>query len=351
MGTFNFEDDTEFGAKSDPLVDKLGSSYDELDYYIREAAVTERIKADIQGTIPISQAAATSSTHSSLSPQKHFMIPDTQVKPGVPLYHLEWIGQYLVDNPPDRLIMIGDWYDVPSLSSYDRGKKSFEGRRLMADLDCGHRALELLEKPMEQRNAALRRSKHKQITMDKHVTWGNHEHRISRTVENVPELDGLIGVHILDEFWRKRGWTTHQYTEVVDLDGVWYSHCFLTELTGRAIGAMASTMLKQIGHTFTQGHRQTYEVACRYVGQKMQRALIAGACYLHDEEYKGPHRKDSERSANYHWRGCVMKHDVADGEYSLMELPLDYFCRRYEGMTLERFMRKVYPAYPCYGDE
>jgi hypothetical protein len=205
-----------------------------------------------------------------------------------------------------------------------------------------------MEKPLEQRNAALKRSKHRQIQIDKHVTWGNHEHRANRASEDIPQLDGLIGTHIFDEFWQARGWNTHQYTKVIDLDGVWYSHCFLTELTGRAIGAQASTMLKTIGHTFTQGHRQTYEVAARYVGDRMHRALIAGACYLHDEEYKGPTRAQSERSANYHWRGCVMKHDVADGEYSLMELPLDYFCRRYEGMSLERFMRATYPAWPRY---
>jgi len=329
-------------------IKNASAAYEELDQLITQASIKERIKADIQGTVPISQAAASTSTADSLIPKKHFMIPDTQVKPGVPLYHLEWIGQYLVDNPPDRLIMIGDWYDFPSLSYYDRGKKAFEGRRLIADLDAGHRALELMEGPMDRRNAALKRMKKAPIRMDKHVTWGNHEHRMTRTVDSNPELAGLLGVHLLDEFWKDRNWTPHQYTEVVDLDGVWYSHCYLTELTGRALGAMASTMLKQVGHTFTQGHRQTYEVACRYVGGKMQRALIAGACYLHDEEYKGPTRANSERSANYHWRGCVMKHDVADGEYSLMELPLDYFCRRYEGMTLKRFMRKVWPAWPCY---
>jgi len=329
-------------------IKKANSSYEELDYLIRRAAEAERIKADIQGTVPISRAAGATSASTRHVPKKHFMIPDTQVKPGVPLYHLEWIGQYIVDHPPDRLIMIGDWYDLPSLSSYDRGKRAFEGRRFTADIDAGHRALELLEKPLELRNAALRRSKHALIKIDKHVTWGNHEDRARRISEDVPELDGLIGVHLFDEFWQARGWNTHQYTEVVDLDGVWYSHCFLTELTGRALGAMASTMLKTIGHTFTQGHRQTYEVAARYVGDKMHRALIAGACYLHDEDYKGPNRKSSERSANYHWRGCVMKHDVADGEYSLMELPLDYFCRRYEGMSLERFMRKVHPAFPGY---
>jgi len=338
--------DYEYSDEQREEIKKCNSSYEELDYLLRQAAKDERIRADIQGTIPISRAAAITSSSKDHEPKKHFMIPDTQVKPGVPLYHLEWIGQYIVDHPPDRLIMIGDWYDLPSLSSYDQGKRAFEGRRFTADVDSGHRALELLERPLEARNAVLKRIKHATIKIDKHVTWGNHENRADRASEDIPQLHGLIGTHLFDEFWRARGWSTHQYTEVVDLDGVWYSHCFLTELTGKALGGMAATMLKSIGHTFTQGHRQTYEVAARYVGDRMHRALIAGACYLHDEEYKGPARKFSERSANYHWRGCVMKHDVADGEYSLMELPLDYFCRRYEGVSLERFMQKVYPAYP-----
>lgn len=338
----------EYTPEEQEEIKNARSSYEELDYLLRRAAETERVKADIQGSIPISPSAASTSTSADTEPKKHFMIPDTQVKPGVPLYHLDWIGQYIVDNPPDRLIMIGDWYDLPSLSSYDKGKKAFEGRRLTADIDAGHRALELMEKPLDNENARLRRNKKASLKIDKHVTWGNHEDRANRVAQNVPELDGLIGTHIFDKFWQARGWNTHQYTEVIDLDGVWYSHCFLTELTGRALGCMASTMLQKVGHTITQGHRQTYEVAARYVGDKMQRALIAGACYLHDEEYKGPVRGTSERSANYHWRGCVYKHDVAEGEYSLMELPLDYFCRRYEGVSLEKFMRKVYPAWPTY---
>lgn len=336
----------EYDNEQQEEIKGVESSYEELDYLLRRAAEHERIRADIRGTVPISIAAGVTSTSREFTPKTHLMIPDTQVKPGVPLYHLEWIGQYIVDNPPDRLIMIGDWYDLPSLSSYDQGKKSFEGRRFTADVDAGHRALELLEKPLNDRNAALRRSKHAQLKIDKHVTWGNHEDRARRVSEDMSQLDGLIGVHLFDEFWQANGWETHQYTEVVNLDGVWYSHCFLTELTGRAMGGMASTMLKNIGNSFTMGHRQVYEVAARYVGSRMHRALIAGACYLHDEDYKGPLRRDSERSANFHWRGCVYKHDVADGEYSLMELPLDYLCRRYEGMTLERFMRKTYRAFP-----
>lgn len=272
--------------------------------------------------------------------KKHFVIPDTQIKPGVPLDHLDWIGRYIVDRKPDVIVMIGDWYDLPSLSSWDKGKAQFEGRRLHADIEAGNRALERLEAPLEQYNAIRRERKERQYFPEKHVTWGNHEHRADRAAEASSELQGLVGTHVFDDFWRARGWNTHAFTEVVDIDGIWYSHLFLKELTGQPIGAMASTMLKEVGHTFTMGHRQSYELATRYVGSQMQRALIAGACYLHDEEYKGPPRENSVRSANHHWRGCVMKNDVCNGQYSLMELPLDYFCRRYEGTTLDEFMAK-----------
>ena len=32
---------------------------------------------------------------------KHMVIPDTQVKPGCPVDHLKWAGQYAVDKKPE----------------------------------------------------------------------------------------------------------------------------------------------------------------------------------------------------------------------------------------------------------
>ena len=59
---------------------------------------------------------------------KHMVIPDTQVKPGCPIEHLKWAGQYAVDKKPDVIVHIGDHWDMPSLSHYDKGTTSFEGR-------------------------------------------------------------------------------------------------------------------------------------------------------------------------------------------------------------------------------
>ena len=55
--------------------------------------------------------------------KKHLVIGDTQVKPGISLSYLTWIGKYIVDKQPDVIVMIGDFADMPSLSSYDVGKK------------------------------------------------------------------------------------------------------------------------------------------------------------------------------------------------------------------------------------
>jgi len=269
----------------------------------------------------------------------HLFIPDTQVKPGVPLDHLDWVGQYIVDRKPDVIVHAGDHYDLPSMSAWDRKKtaSAFEGRRYRADVQAGHDGLIRLEGPLDAYNAERRRYKEKQYKPEKHITWGNHEHRIERYIETAGELEGLLGIFEFDEFWRSRGWTTHQFLEVAEIDGVHYSHYFYNPLTGRPWGGMIQTRLKSIGYTFTQGHTQTLDHGVRYVGDQQQHGLVAGSCYLHDEDFKGP-------QGNHHWRGIVVKHEVQAGAYDPMFVSLNYLCNRYEGVSLDKFMAKRYPV-------
>jgi hypothetical protein len=46
---------------------------------------------------------------------------------------------------------------------------------------------------------------------------------------------------------------------------------------------------------------------------------------------------------NAYWRGLFVKHEVKNGEYDLMEVSLDYLCRKYERMPLWEFMKRKYP--------
>ncbi len=59
------------------------------------------------------------------------VIGDTQVKPGETQEHIEHIGEYIVDKRPDVIVCIGDWFDFPSLSSYDKGKNLLRGADLL----------------------------------------------------------------------------------------------------------------------------------------------------------------------------------------------------------------------------
>lgn len=253
----------------------------------------------------------------------HIFIPDTQIRPGVPTVHLEWVGSYIADSFGDRdnvkVIVAGDWWDMPSLSSHDAGTARMEGKRVAEDILVGNEAASRFDSLIPKKKS-----------WEYHWLFGNHEERILRAVNANAQLDGLLGLHLLDT----KDWQRHDYLNVIDLDGVWYSHVFVNPMTGRAYGGQSiDTRLKTIGHSFTMGHQQQLMMGLRFVGGHSMHGLVAGACYLHNEDYKGP-------QGNAHWRGLVVKNEVQHGSYDVMPVSLDFLCRRYEGIRLSEFMEK-----------
>lgn len=246
----------------------------------------------------------------------HLVIPDTQVKPGVPTDHFTWIGKYIADKKPDVIVQIGDFADMESLSSYDKGKKSHEGRRYRKDLEAGWRAMDLLLEPI----AKARNYKPKLV-----LTLGNHEQRIERAVEANAELEGTMSYDDLG--YESYGWEVHPFLEVVNIDGISYSHFFPRSAQGKVCqtrnGAPnAKTQLVREGRSCTSGHSQGLDIACLPLGGKLQWGLIAGSCYLHDESYLSP-------QGNEHWRGVILKNGVSKGTYSPILVDLNYLKKRY----------------------
>ena len=270
-------------------------------------------------------------------PVTHILIPDTQAKDDVPTDHLDWIGRYIVEefhDEPVKIIHIGDHADMPALSMYDKGKKSMEGRRVKADIEAANEAWRILNQPLYDFNEHRRKTKHAQWSPERFITIGNHEDRITRATENDAQIDGLFSIDDLD--YARSGWEVIPFKVVKWLDGVAYSHFFYNPMTGQPYGGNIETRLKNVGHSFSMGHQQTLLYGMRYVADKSQHGLVAGACYLHDEGYKGP-------QGNNHWRGIIVKHQVTEGQYDPMMVSLDYLCRRYEGSSLERFKKLKYP--------
>ena len=157
---------------------------------------------------------------------RHLLVSDTQVKKDVPLDHIRALGNFTVDKQPERIIMIGDWADMPSLSSYDKpGTKAFEGRRYRDDIDSSIEAMEILFEPINRYNNMRKRNKKKAYSPDLHLTLGNHEDRITRAINLDPRLDGTLSISDLE--YERFGWKVHPFLSIVDLDGVAYSHYFI----------------------------------------------------------------------------------------------------------------------------
>lgn len=258
---------------------------------------------------------------------RHFLIPDTQVKPGVPLDHFRWLGQAIARYEPETLIHLGDHFDFGAVSRHSApGTLEKEGQRILADLEAGNKALQILEDAMQGYQPKRKIFLH-----------GNHEHRLSRYVNEHPELEGLVGLHLLDT--EKHGWQTVPYRygspQVITLDGLNYAHYFANVNTGKPIGGTASYKLAAIGAPFVQGHVQGYDIGTKqYATGRTIRGIVAGSCYLHDEEYKG--------MANSHWRGAVVLNQVNGGDFSEMPLTMDYLCKEAEDETLKRFLQRKY---------
>lgn len=252
---------------------------------------------------------------------KHLVISDTQVKDGVPLEHLEWLGHYIVEKKPDTIVMIGDFADMPSLSSYDYGRKSFEGRRYQTDIRAAHQGMETLLAPLHEFNARAKRNKERQYNPRRVLTLGNHENRIDRAIEEDARLDGTIGIS--DLRYEEYGWEVYPYLQPVIIDGVCYCHYFTTGVMGRPVTS-ATALLTKKHQSCVMGHVQTRQIAyaTRADGKQMT-AIFTGGFYQHDEDYLGPQGNAQT------WRGIWMLHEVDDGSFDEMPVSMNYLRRKY----------------------
>ncbi len=251
---------------------------------------------------------------------RHLVIPDCQVKPGHSTDYLGWIGEYIVEKQPDVVVCIGDFADMPSLSSYDVGTKSFEGRRYKTDIEAAHQGMEALLAPLWNFNAKAKKGHRERYNPRLVLTLGNHEHRINKVTNSDPKLDGTISIQDLK--YKEYGWEVHNFLDVVVIDGIAYSHYFTSGIMGRPC-VSALQQLNKKHQSCISGHQQGFQIATahRADGTRLT-SIIAGSCYLHSEEYLN-------YQTNNHWRGCLILHNVNEGEFDCVPVPLKYLKEKY----------------------
>lgn len=253
-------------------------------------------------------------------PIKIAVIPDTQVKPDQDLSYLGAIGNYIVEKQPDAVVHLGDFADLPSLSSYDKNKKSFEGRRYKKDVEAAKEGMDLLLAPLRAYNNQHSRNKKKTYNPYMLMLYGNHEFRLNRAVEDDPKLDGTIGLRDLG--YEEAGWEVSPFLKVEQVAGICFSHYFVSGVMGRPITS-AQALLTKKHVSCIAGHQQGKQIATATRGDgKRITGIITGSCYPHAEEYLGP-------QGNEHWRGMLMCYEAIEGQFDEGFISLDYLLKRY----------------------
>jgi hypothetical protein len=289
---------------------------------VRDCLERLQTKAEKHGApvalAPVAAAAAPSG-------KRILVLPDVQAKPGHDFSYLMRIGQYMVEKRPDRVICIGDFCDYPSLSSYDRGKKSFEGRRYRRDVDASLEAMAAFLSPLQEHNERAATNGEPLYLPEMDLFLGNHEHRADRAIEEDPKLEGTISIDDLK--YKEFGWNVHPFLEVGVIEGIAFSHYFTSGVMGRPVTTAAACLSKK-HMSCVQGHQQGLQIATGYRGDgTLLTSVIAGSCYEHEEDYLGP-------QGNKHWRGFLMLHDVHDGMFDLMPVSLSYINKKYAHISL-----------------
>lgn len=192
------------------------------------------------------------------------IIPDAHAAAETDNRRFIWLGRLLFELNPDIIINLGDLADMSSLSSYDRGKKSFEGKRYKLDVASVHDALQKMDQPFIDYNIKQKNIRKGQRKLPrKIITLGNHESRITRAVEMDPHYEGVISIDDLK--YKEFGYEVYPFKYPVEVEGIWISHYFPSGVKGEAISGMniGSSLIQKNMVSSIVGHAHTWDMAIR----------------------------------------------------------------------------------------
>ena len=234
----------------------------------------------------------------------HLIIPDPHCHPEHNNDRADLLAKLIIDLRPDVVVNMGDQWDMPSLSGFDKGKKSFEGRSVKRDIDIGLDFSDRVWSPVKR----TRKKLPYRVFLE-----GNHEERIKRAINDSRELEGWLGTKDLeierwyDDFVPYNGRTPG----IINLDGINYAHYFVSGVMGRNIGGEhpAYSLLTKEFVSCTAGHIHVLDWCERTtVGGRKIYGLVAGVFQDYDSDWAGEVNK-------LWWKGIIIKRHVENGTY------------------------------------
>lgn len=239
-----------------------------------------------------------------------YVIPDTQQKEGV-FNPLIPVAYHIAHIRPDIVIHMGDHWDFPSLSYYDKGKKSMEAKTYLKDVEAGNKSMREFWAVFKAEWPRYRSSCKFKFLI------GNHEMRRHRAMEyGSNDLRDLMELKQPDY----TGWEVMPFLKVLKINGVNFSHYFPNLNSDKPITSARMLLMKKHSSSVA-AHQQGFDYAEQLTDKKRIQAVIAGSCYFHDEEYKP--------QSNHHWRGTFLLRDVKNGMFEFNRYDLYALAEEY----------------------
>lgn len=246
------------------------------------------------------------------------VVPDQHAIPGHNNDRADYLARLIIDLKPDVVVNMGDAADMPSLSSYDKGKRSFASKNYKADIDAHLDFQDRMWSPVR----ATKKKLPYRVVLE-----GNHEHRIERALDLSPELQGTMGFedyefdYFYNEVIRYEGGTPG----IIDIEGILFAHYFISGVMGRPMGGKwpAKSILEANKQSSVQSHIHVLDYATTVTqgGQEIH-SLVAG-CY---QDYIN----DWAGNIGRFWRpGVAYLENVSNGGFDVRWISLETLRKTY----------------------
>lgn len=256
------------------------------------------------------------------------MIGDAHVQAGQVLLRFKALGQWILDNLPENIIIMGDFLDMQALSAWDKNKRlTMEGKRYKEEIDAGNVALDLMLKPMVEYNQE--RKKQKKRVYKPHLVYlsGNHEFRLDRYIEEHAELEGQLD-YVRELRLKERGFIHVPYREYHYLGGVGFTHIPIGG-NGKAMSGAISTLTKNVlqshAHSVVFGHTHKLCIAGehRLGAEHYNQVLSCGCFFEHVDEYVKGAKTD-------YWRGIIVLDHYSENRFDIETISLGKLMKMYD---------------------
>lgn len=214
------------------------------------------------------------------------LITDPHTHPNDNFDRFDWLGKMLLEDKPRRIICLGDFYSLDSMSTYD----NIPASTLAEDIAAGVEAQRRLFTPLSDWNKRQRSHRHRPHYVEKVMIKGNHEERADRAKKRDPhgfasvvDFNELAGFY---SFWDE----VHEYGEIVRVGGIDYTHC-VVGIMGRALAL--NSVSKQTSHHLIQGHQHSLQTVTVPVPGGV-RYIMSAPAFMEDQYVpnyaRGKHR-------------------------------------------------------------